>query len=96
MLFNAATATPLAATHSDQPGVAGWLVLGLAAWAAGYLLLCWIWPFRNCRRCNGWGKHRAPIGRGFRHCPRCDGTGHRLRTGRLLLNHLRDIRGASK
>ncbi|MEQ4206299.1 hypothetical protein [Actinopolymorpha sp. B9G3] len=95
MLHNAATATQLAATHGYSADVGAWLVLALAAWGAGYLFLCWIWPFTNCRRCHGWGKRRAPIGRGFRHCPRCRGTGYRLRIGRHVLNRLRDIRGAS-
>ena len=88
----AATATPLATTHSHGPQGDGWIVLVLLGWAAGYLFLCWIWPFTNCRRCRGWGKRKAPIGRGFRHCPRCHGTGYRLRIGRHLLNYLRNTR----
>ena len=97
MLHHAATATLTRRHPQSRPraSVAGSSSPSLA-WAAGYLLLCWIWPFTNCRRCHGWGKRKAPIGRGFRHCPRCDGTGHRLRIGRHLLNHLREIRGASK
>jgi hypothetical protein len=88
MPTHTATATLTAATHSNGQGVAVLVLIGLV-WAAGYLLLCWIWPFRYCRRCRGWGKRHAPIGRGFRHCPRCDGTGYRLRIGRHVINHLR-------
>ena len=96
MLSLAATATRDAATHGHHLPSASVLVLLGLAWAVGYLLLCWIWPFTNCRRCSGWGKRRAVIGRGFRHCPRCDGTGYRLRPGRHVVNHLRSIHRASK
>ena len=91
MLHLAATATHTATTHSHHlPGVGVLFLIGLA-WAAGYLFLCWVWPFVNCRRCSGSGKRRALVGQGFRHCPRCDGTGHQLRPGRHVLNHLRTI-----
>ena len=96
MLSHAATATHTAATHSHHlPGISVLLLIGIA-WAVGYLLLCWIWPFTNCRRCSGLGKRCAVIGKGFRHCPRCDGTGHRLRPGRHVLNHLRSIQHRAK
>jgi hypothetical protein len=91
MLSLAATATRATATHGHHlPGLGVLLLLALA-WAVGYLALCWIWPFVNCRRCTGSGKRRALVGRGFRHCPRCDGTGYQLRPGRHVLNHLRSI-----
>jgi len=68
------------------------LLLLALTWTAGYLLLCWIWPLRHCRRCTGLGKHRTPSGRKLRHCRRCDATGYRTRTGRHLLNTLRSTR----
>jgi hypothetical protein len=92
VLTLAATATPLAATHGNHPGALAVLLLLTLAWTAGYLLLCWIWPLRHCRRCTGLGKRRSPFGRKFRHCRRCDGTGYRTRTGRHLLNALRTAR----
>lgn len=50
----------------------------------GYALTCAAWPFKNCRRCHGSGRSRAPMGRAFRRCRRCKGDGARLRTGTAL------------
>ena len=85
----AATATPLAATHRDQAMSIAWLALIVIGLTAGYLLVCWIWPFGSCGRCKGTGKRHALIGRGFRHCGRCDGSGYRIRIGRHVVNYLR-------
>ncbi len=70
------------------------IVLTLAGLALtlGYGFACWIWPFRNCPRCQGTGKRRSPYGKAFRLCRRCDGTGRRLRAGRWIYNHLSRIR----
>ncbi len=57
-----------------------------------YAVGCWIWPFRNCRKCAGLGKKRSPSGRAFRLCRRCQGTGRRLRAGRWIYNHLARLR----
>lgn len=81
--------SPLAATAS-HPGLTplGWLVVtagGLLALVV-YLLACRIWPFKNCRRCNGNGKRRSPSGKAWRICKRCSGNGRRLRTGRRVWN----------
>ena len=92
MLTLAATATPTTATRSNHPSMLAILLLLALAWAAGYLLLCWIWPLRHCRRCAGLGKHRSRSGRRLRPCRRCDATGYRTRTGRHLLNALRTAR----
>lgn len=54
----------------------------------GYLGLCVVWPFRTCRRCQGYGQLRGLFG-GIRLCGHCDGTGLRLRLGRRVLNALR-------
>jgi hypothetical protein len=61
-----------------------------------YALSCLIWPYRNCRRCHGTGKRRAPLGHVYRLCPACDHTGIRPRTGRRLLNHTRRTRHPRK
>lgn len=63
--------------------------------AAGYAVACWIWPFANCPRCHGSGKHRSPSGRAFRRCRRCKGTGARLRTGRRVANYFQGKRDRS-
>ncbi len=89
----AATATPHTTTHSHH-SVPGWVFLALLAWAAGYLFICWIRPFRHCHRCKGLGRRPARIGRGYRPCNPCDSTGYRIRAGRHLLKYLRDIRRA--
>jgi hypothetical protein len=89
VLHLAATATPLAATHSHNAASLAQVLLGLVVATAGYLFTCWLWPFGTCRHCHGSGKRKAPLGRAFRHCPRCDGSGYRVRLGRHLLNRLR-------
>jgi hypothetical protein len=60
-----------------------WIALaGLAL--ATYALVCRIWPYGNCRRCQGTGQLYAPFGAVYRLCPRCAATGRRLRPGRRL------------
>ncbi|MFC0624739.1 hypothetical protein [Kribbella deserti] len=59
-----------------------------------YLLTCLVWPFGKCRRCDGTGKRKAPLGKVFRPCGRCEGTGRRVRLGRHVVNHIRDARSA--
>jgi hypothetical protein len=56
-----------------------------------YLVLCWIAPFRPCRKCDGRGRLATPLGRLTRQCRRCRGTGIRLRLGRHVINHYRRI-----
>jgi hypothetical protein len=51
----------------------------------GYLMMCAIWPFKACRRCDGIGMFHGPFG-GIRLCGICDGTGLRLRLGRRMWN----------
>ena len=57
----------------------------------GYLAACRIWPFKNCPRCGGTGRHPSPSGRAYRHCRRCKGTGGRFRLGVLINNRLRRL-----
>jgi hypothetical protein len=56
-----------------------------------YFALCWIKPFRACRKCGGRGRLATPFGRLTRQCRRCRGTGLRLRIGRHAINHYRRI-----
>ena len=88
MLTLAATTTPTAATHSDLlvdflVGLLPVAVLVLVIGTAGYLTLCWLFPFTHCF--HDYAFHR-------RVCRRCQGTGIRLRAGRRLINHVRSTR----
>jgi hypothetical protein len=58
----------------------------------GYVLACWLAPFKRCRRCAGLGRQVTGIRRKVRHCRRCRGTGLRLRAGRWIYNHLSRVR----
>jgi hypothetical protein len=83
-----ATATP---AGTDDATIYGFLLLTLMIVTFGYVAGCWLWPFGACRRCKGSGKRRSPFGRAFGLCRRCDGTGRTLRTGRRILNALRQL-----
>lgn len=75
----------------------GALIVAVATllWAVYYGLACLIWPFRECRKCQGVGKFRARWGgRGWRRCPRCKGSGERLRLGRRVWNYVRRLRSS--
>lgn len=85
MRLHTATAT------GDAAGYA-LFVLALLFVTLGYFGSCWLWPFGTCRHCHGTGKRRSPFtARVFGFCRHCDGTGRRLRIGRRLINHLRDL-----
>ncbi len=56
----------------------------------GYLGLCLVWPYKACRRCQGYGRFHGPFG-GIRLCPSCDATGLRLRAGRRVWNAIRRL-----
>jgi hypothetical protein len=60
--------------------------------AVGYGLLCWVRPFRPCRRCGGTGRAISRITHRSRPCRHCDYTGLTLRAGRRLTNALRRLR----
>jgi hypothetical protein len=63
----------------------------------GYVTTCIVWPFMNCRRCDGTGKTRSWINsRTFRICRRCDGNGRRLRTGRKVWNFFHRLHGDAR
>lgn len=66
------------------------LVLALLT---GYPLLCWVSPFGRCRRCDGFGYRTDRHGRLKRGkpCRRCKTTGKRLRVGRRIHNHAREV-----
>jgi hypothetical protein len=84
-----AVALLLAAVADGDPTVGKLILAGAAAvWLAGYLLVCKVWPFKACRRCDGNGKLRSPSGKAWRTCPRCKGSSGRLRLGRHVWNYL--------
>lgn len=92
MDLSTATAT------GSGPSWLTWLILigtGLL-WAAGYAFACWMWPFTKCSKCDGTGKHRSPSGKAWRKCRRCKGSSSRIRTGRLIFNKLRILKGEAK
>lgn len=84
------------ATTVDTIVQAATVALIVTIVAAVYLLTCLIWPFGKCRRCNGAGKFKSPLGKAYRHCGRCRGSGLRLRLGRHVINRLRAVRGAGE
>lgn len=50
---------------------------------AGYFARAWLKPFKNCRRCHGYGRTAPRTRRGHpRTCRKCDGTGLRPRAFR--------------
>ncbi|MFY1625509.1 hypothetical protein ACN268_20255 [Micromonospora sp. WMMD735] len=57
----------------------------------GYAGLCWISPFKTCRRCGGTGHTTTRFLHRPRACRRCD-RGMRLRTGRRVFNVFHRIR----
>lgn len=69
---------PLGVTVSIELVVVGLSLL------TGYTLVCVIWPYASCRRCDGSGKSLSPSGKAFRDCRRCRGSGRRVRLGRWL------------
>lgn len=84
MSTHAATGTLTAATKSHiLSGLVAVVIVALVILAAGYLTVCWLFPFTACQ-------HRDPR-RAWR-CHRCEGTRRRLRAGRRLLNHIRATR----
>jgi hypothetical protein len=60
----------------------------LAAITLCYAAMCWLKPFRSCRRCAGLGRRPRRIGKGWRPCRPCNGNGGRLRAGRWIFNQL--------
>ncbi|MEV6811812.1 hypothetical protein [Micromonospora sp. NPDC051296] len=57
----------------------------------GYAGLCWVAPFKTCKRCAGTGQTTTRILRRPRACRRCD-RGTRLRTGRRVFNYFHRLR----
>ena len=56
-----------------HPMAASALILLPLAVTLGYVTACAVWPFANCRKCGGAGRHRSPSGRAWRYCHRCQG-----------------------
>ncbi len=85
---------PATASHPNL-----WLWGGLALLVVGLyqLAACWLWPFKNHRRCGGSGKLPALFGgSGFRTCPGCGGSGKRVRVGRRFVDQFREVRSRAK
>src|SRR5437588_675608 len=78
---------------TPEPALASLAPLILIVVTLGYLVTCAVWPYTDCRWCTGSGK-RGPSARLRRHCRRCDSTGLRLRIGRRIYNHLRNLQRA--
>ncbi|MFI0764622.1 hypothetical protein ACH4TQ_06810 [Streptomyces sp. NPDC021218] len=62
----------------------------LLAVTLGYVSLCAVSPFGDCRKCRGMGHaiktdRKGRMKRG-KDCRRCDATGKRIRAGRWLYN----------
>ena len=56
------------------------LIVGSLIFGAAYRTSLRLHPYRNCRSCNGSGKHRGALFvRSFRACDACGGTGRQLR-----------------
>jgi hypothetical protein len=64
------------------------LIIPLVIVTFGYAAVCAIRPFKHCPRCRGAGVKRLMLRR-TRFCGRCNGTGHVIRLGPKVLNHLR-------
>jgi hypothetical protein len=67
------------------------ILLTTLLFTLGYILTCWIWPFRACRHCGGTGRIQSPFLRAIRLCPSCEATGLRLRFGRRIWNAYRSL-----
>ncbi|MGW0506064.1 hypothetical protein [Micromonospora sp. NPDC003241] len=61
----------------------------------GYGLVCWVAPFKTCKRCAGTGQTTTRFLRRPRACRRCD-RGMRLRTGRRLYNTFHRLRSEAR
>lgn len=72
------------AAGQSSGGSVGTLLILAVLLAGGYLVACWIWPFRACSKCEGAGRFRSPSGRAWRYCRRCSGRGAQQRIGRRV------------
>lgn len=61
-------------------------------WTLGYAIACRVWPFADCRKCEGKGRFRSPSGKAWRRCRRCKGSGERVRVGRRLWTWLAGVK----
>lgn len=63
----------------------GFTITAFAAlWAAGYVIVCAIWPFAACLFCDGGRKYQNERRKTWRRCGWCKGTGQRRRVGRAV------------
>lgn len=79
----------------DRGWLIFWAVAASLGWAAGYVIACGVWPFTDCRKCEGRGRFRSPSGRAWRRCRRCKGSGERVRFGRRIWTWLTKVKKAA-
>lgn len=48
----------------------------------GYAVVCAMWPFTSCGRCEGSGRKLSPSKKNWRRCKKCKGSGSQVRLGR--------------
>jgi hypothetical protein len=70
------------------------LVLAGILGCGGYVVVCLIWPWANCRKCKGKARFMSWWGHGkaWRLCRKCKGTGSRPRLGIWLWAKLVQLR----
>jgi hypothetical protein len=59
--------------------MSGGLLMLIVLAGVVYLVMCAVFPYKNCRRCGGSGRHRSAFFGGWRPCPTCNATGYRRR-----------------
>lgn len=67
------------------------ILIGLILWTAGYLLVCLVSPYRNCKTCQGSNRVTGRF-HSVRPCTRCDFSGLELRPGRRFIDAYRSSR----
>lgn len=70
--------------------------IALTVVTLGYAWLCWMRPFKRCRRCTGQGHTVTRFLRRHRTCRGCAGEGWHLRAGRRAYNHMRRLNHAAQ
>ena len=57
----------------------------IALFVVGYVIVCALWPYTSCGKCEGGGRFASPSGKHFRLCGRCGGSGRKVRAGRRVM-----------
>lgn len=85
---------PDAATATIHTIITATPIIAFVVVTLSYAWLCWMRPFKRCRRCTGQGHTTTRFLHRHRTCRRCAGEGWHLRHGRRAYNHLRRLRQA--